>query len=241
MSELYEFQIERCNSERKKGRIEFSRFHLEVKASTTVLECLIKLKDESDSTLSFRKSCRSGICGSCAMNINGVNRLACETSLISLKKKRVFLRPLPSFKVIKDLVVDMSSFFEAFELIKPYIYNSLSDSLISQSKQSIPQRTALDGAYECIHCGACNSTCPVFRKDNLFCGPAALLKLYRYLIDSRDRGWKERLEVLTSMDGLWKCRSVYACTEVCPKGLNPGAVIDKLKRIILSDRLKLSV
>lgn len=196
-----------------------------------LLDVLLRLKRE-DETLSFRKSCREGICGSDAMNINGRNGLACITRTTSLKQP-VVLRPLPSFPVVRDLVVDMSQFFRQYHSIAPYLINN--DAPPEKERlQSPEQRDKLDGFYECILCGCCSSQCPSYWwNPEKFVGPAGLLQAYRFIADSRDQASTTRLEDLTDAYRLFRCRAIMNCAEVCPKGLEPSHAIEKIRLMML--------
>lgn len=184
-----------------------------------LLDALIRLKSIDDS-LSFRRSCREGVCGSDAMNINGRNGLACITPLAGLKEP-VLLRPLPGFPVIRDLIVDMTQFFAHYNSVKPYLIND--EPLPERERlQSPDQRAELDGLWECILCACCSGFCPSYWwNPDKFLGPAALLQGYRFIVDSRDTATDERLEFLDDVYRLYRCRSIMNCTEVCTKGLSP--------------------
>ncbi|MBN1981571.1 MAG: succinate dehydrogenase iron-sulfur subunit [Chitinivibrionales bacterium] len=198
--------------------------------SVTVLDCLNELHDCQDSTLTFRKSCRSGICGSCAMNINGKNRLACETLLSQFCRRTINLRPLPYFPLIRDLVVDMEPFFEALIALKPFIMRSDSTATNNQESLQTQQcRALIDEGSQCIHCGSCTSSCPSFWYNAHFFGPAALLKVYRNCVDSRDAALTRRLDSIASENGIWTCQSIFNCVEACPKSLNPALAIQRLR------------
>lgn len=197
-----------------------------------LLDLMIRLKAQ-DETLSFRKSCREGVCGSDAMNINGRNGLACITRIIDLKEP-VVLRPLPSFPVIRDLVVDMSRFFSQYLSIKPYLIND-EPPPEKERLQSPAERDKLDGLYECILCACCTSQCPSsWWNPDKFVGPAGLLQAERFIVDSRDRATPARLEDLNDVYRLFRCRSIMNCTEVCPKGLVPSRAIEMIRLAMLS-------
>ena len=197
-----------------------------------LLDVMIRLKAQ-DETLSFRKSCREGVCGSDAMNINGRNGLACITRIIDLKEP-VVLRPLPSFPVIRDLVVDMSRFFSQYLSIKPYLIND-EPPPEKERLQSPAERDKLDGLYECILCACCTSQCPSsWWNPDKFVGPAGLLQAERFIVDSRDRATPARLEDLNDVYRLFRCRSIMNCTEVCPKGLVPSRAIEMIRLAMLS-------
>ena len=210
-----------------------------IKAEPTwsVLDCLNEIKWHHDGTLAFRRSCRSGICGSCAMNINGKNRLACETRIEDLKKKTITITPLPFFEIIKDLVVDLDPFFEGIKSIKPFLAAKGINPEKREMVQSKEAREKLDGLYECIYCGSCTSSCPSFWHNHRFMGPAALLRAQRYLADSRDNSKKERFALIDTEDGVWRCHTVFNCVEACPKNLNPAEAIQKIKKNLIKDGL----
>ena len=192
-----------------------------------LLDALVRIK-EMDDTLSLRKSCREGVCGSDAMNINGKNGLACITKLADLSEP-VVLRPLPGLPVIRDLVVDMTQFFAHYNSIKPYLVNN-DPPPETERLQSPEDRAKLDGLYECILCGACTTACPSFWwNPDKFVGPAGLLQAYRFLSDSRDQATEERLENLEAPDRLYRCHNIMNCVDVCPKKLNPSQAIARIK------------
>jgi succinate dehydrogenase / fumarate reductase iron-sulfur subunit len=187
----------------------------------------VRLKEQDDS-ISFRRSCREGVCGSDAMNVNGRNALACITPLQGLPEP-VMLYPLPAFPVIRDLVVDMTQFFAHYHAIKPYLMND--EPLPERERlQSPEQREKLNGLYECILCACCSSFCPSqWWNPEKFLGPAALLQAERFIVDTRDRATGERLEFLDDVYKLYRCRTIMNCTEVCPKKLNPAGAIERIK------------
>ena len=200
-----------------------------------LLDALISLKVIDDS-LSFRRSCREGVCGSDAMNINGRNGLACITPLAELKGT-VVLRPMPGFPVIRDLIVDMTQFFAHYISVKPYLINN-EPPPERERLQSPEQRAELDGLWECILCGCCSGFCPSYWwNPDKFIGPAGLLQGYRFITDSRDTATSERLEYLDDVYRLYRCRSIMNCTEVCPRGLNPARAIEKIRIKLLKHSL----
>lgn len=200
-----------------------------------LLDVLVRIKSQDDS-LTFRRSCREGVCGSDAMNINGRNGLACITPVSELKPP-VELRPLPSFPVIRDLVVDMSRFFKQYHSIKPYLINNEA-APEKERLQSPEERDKLNGLYECILCACCTSQCPSsWWNPEKFVGPAGLLQAYRFMIDSRDQATQERLEDLNDPYRLFRCRSIMNCTEVCPRGLSPSRAIEKIRLMMVRDSL----
>lgn len=200
-----------------------------------VLDALIKLK-EQDPTLSFRRSCREGVCGSDGLNMNGKNGLACITPLsaVGLKGGKIVLRPLPGLPVIRDLVVDMSQFYTQYEKVKPYLINDSKLPPAGEFLQSPEERAKLDGLYECILCACCSTSCPSFWwNPDKFIGPAGLLAAYRFLIDSRDTETDSRLDDLNDAFSVFRCHSIMNCVNVCPKGLNPTKAIGHIKSMLL--------
>lgn len=196
-----------------------------------LLDAILRIKIQDDS-LTIRKSCREGVCGSDAININGRNGLACVTPVRSLKEP-ITLRPLPSFPVIRDLVVDMTQFYQQYYSIKPFLINH--DAPPEKERlQSPQQRDELDGLYECILCACCSSQCPSYWwNPDKFVGPAGLLQAYRFIADSRDQATEERLEDLNDAYRLFRCRTIMNCTEVCPKGLEPSRAIEKIRLMMV--------
>lgn len=196
-----------------------------------LLDALLRIKSIDDS-LSLRRSCREGVCGSDAMNINGRNGLACITPLHSLAEP-VEIRPLPGLPVIRDLIVDMTQFFQQYHSIKPYLINN-DPPPETERLQSPEERAALDGVYECILCACCSTSCPSFWwNPDKFVGPAGLLQAYRFLADSRDQATAERLDNLEDPYRLFRCHSIMNCVDACPKGLNPTEAIGKIKDMMV--------
>ncbi len=196
-----------------------------------LLDAILLLK-EQDESLSFRRSCREGVCGSDAMNINGSNGLACITPLSSLKQP-INLNPLPGMPVIRDLIVDMESFYRQYRTIKPWLMNDEPEPEIERL-QSDEERKKLDGLYECILCGCCSTACPSFWwNPGKYLGPAALLQSYRFLVDSRDKATNERLDELEDPFRLFRCHSIMNCVEVCPRDLNPALAIHNIRKMLL--------
>ena len=196
-----------------------------------LLDAIIRLK-AIDDTLSFRRSCREGVCGSDAMNINGKNGLACITNLRDLKEP-VELRPLPGLPVIRDLIVDMSQFFKQYHSIKPYVVDD-SPPPEKERRQTQVEREQLDGLYECILCACCTTACPSFWwNPDKFVGPAGLLAAYRFIADSRDHATSARLDNLDDPYRLFRCHTIMNCVDVCPKGLNPTKAIGKIRELLV--------
>ena len=198
-----------------------------------VLDLLERLK-EQDPSLSYRRSCREGVCGSDGINMNGLNGLACITPVSQVAKRgKLALRPLPGLPVIRDLVVDMSQFFEQFEKVRPYLINDQPPPA-QERLQSPEERAELDGLYECILCGCCSTACPSFWwNPDKFVGPAGLLQAYRFLADSRDTAGAERLRDLEDPFSVFRCRGIMNCVSVCPKGLNPTRAIGKIRGLLV--------
>lgn len=198
-----------------------------------VLTLLERLKAEQDPTLSYRRSCREGVCGSDGMNINGLNGLACITTVSQLKTDTIVLRPLPGFPVVRDLAVDMSQFYQQYERVEPYLQTTELPPA-HERLQSPEDRAQLDGLYECILCACCTSSCPSFWwNPDKFVGPAGLLQARRFLADTRDTATEHRLNRLQDPFSVFRCRSIMNCTTVCPKGLNPSHAIAEIRKQML--------
>jgi succinate dehydrogenase / fumarate reductase iron-sulfur subunit len=197
-----------------------------------LLDVLMRIKADVDDSLSFRRSCREGVCGSDAMNVNGKNGLACITNLNELKEP-IVLRPLPGLPVVRDLIVDMSQFFKQYHSIKPYLINDTPPPE-KERLQSPEEREELNGLYECILCACCSTACPSFWwNPDKFVGPAGLLQAYRFIADSRDQATNERLDNLMDPYRLFRCHTIMNCVDVCPKQLNPTRAIGKIKNLML--------
>jgi len=225
MFEIFRYDPARDNSPR------MQTFELEVTANDRMLlDALVRLKAQ-DETLSFRRSCREGVCGSDAMNINGKNGLACTTNLNDLPR-RTILRPLPGLPVIRDLIVDMTAFFKQYHSIMPFLINETPPPE-RERLQSPQERDQLDGLYECILCACCSSACPSYWwNPDKYVGPAGLLQAYRFLVDSRDEATGARLDNLNDPYRLFRCRTIMNCTDVCPKGLNPAEAIGEIRTML---------
>lgn len=207
----------------------------------SVLDVLLKIKEEQDPTLAVRYSCRMAICGSCGMVINGVPRLACQTLLSELKDSRLTVEPLWNHRVIKDLVVDTEPNFEKVKAVKPYIIRDMKE--IYESDAEFGQKPEeLDKYYNfayCIQCGLCMAACPIVGSNEKFLGPMALAAAYRWSADSRDRGWEIRKAIINTDDGVWACHLAYTCSAVCPRNVDPGYAIQLLKSAILRRKKRL--
>jgi succinate dehydrogenase / fumarate reductase iron-sulfur subunit len=203
------------------------------KCGPMVLDAIIKIKNEVDSTLTFRRSCREGICGSCAMNIDGTNTLAC-TKPIEDVKGDVAIYPLPHMNVVKDLVPDLTHFYAQLESIKPWIRTDSPAPGAAERLQSPEDRAKLDGLYECILCACCSTSCPSYWwNSEKYLGPAILLQAYRWLADSRDEATGERLDDLEDPFKLYRCHTIMNCAKACPKGLNPAKAIANIKQMMV--------
>jgi len=197
-----------------------------------VLDLLMRIKADIDDTLSFRRSCREGICGSDGMNINGKNRLACVTGIDELRQP-IVIRPLPGLPVIRDLVVDLTLFWKQYHSIKPYLINDTPPPE-KERLQSPQERENLNGLYECILCACCSTACPTYWwNPDKFVGPAGLLQAYRFMADSRDTALGERLDNVNDAYRLFRCRTIMNCTDVCPKQLNPAATIGNIRTLLV--------
>lgn len=204
---------------------------------TKVLDAIILIKNEIDSTLTFRRSCREGVCGSCAMNVNGRNTLVC-TKAISDYSGTIKIYPLPHLDVIKDLVPDMSHFYDQYAEIKPWLMTQ-STPPEKEHLQSKADRDKLDGLYDCVLCACCSTSCPSYWwNSDKYLGPAALLQAYRWLVDSRDEATDERLDQLDDAFKLYRCHTIMNCTDTCPKGLNPAKAIAETKKLLVSRKDK---
>ena len=225
------FSIYRYNPETD-SKPHMQDYELDVDAGNMMLLDAILLLKAQDETLSVRRSCREGVCGSDAMNINGRNGLACVTPLSGLKQP-IELRPLPGQPVVRDLVVDLSQFYKQYRSIKPYLINNEPEPEIERL-QSPEDREELDGLYECILCACCSTACPSFWwNPDKFVGPAGLLQAYRFIADTRDQATNERLDNLEDPYRLFRCHSIMNCVDVCPKGLNPTKAIGKIKEMLV--------
>ncbi|MEG9861591.1 MAG: succinate dehydrogenase iron-sulfur subunit [Parvularculales bacterium] len=200
-----------------------------------VLDALIKIKNETDPTLTFRRSCREGICGSCAMNIDGVNTLACLRGVDEIKGD-VKIYPLPHMPVVKDLVPDLTNFYTQYASVEPWLHTETPEPG-KEWRQSHDDREKLDGLYECILCACCSTSCPSYWwNSDRYLGPAALLHAYRWLVDSRDEATGERLDDLEDPFRLYRCHTIMNCAKACPKGLSPAKAISEVKKMMVERR-----
>lgn len=231
-TKIIQFKIYRYDaSTSKKGHLQDYTLEVPADGDMMLLDAIEKLK-EQDPTIAIRRSCGEGVCGSDGMNVNGKNRLACITSLGSLKQP-ITIRPLPGLPVIRDLVVDMKTFYKQYEKVKPYLQGE-EPAPATERLQSPEDRQKLDGLYECILCACCSTSCPSFWwNPDKFIGPAGLLNAYRFIIDSRDAATEERLADLQDPFSVFRCRGIMNCVDVCPKGLNPTHAIGKIRSELL--------
>ena len=211
-------------------------FHVEPRKGMNLLETLLRIQDEQDGTLSFRYSCRGAVCGSCAMRVNGKLVLACRTHVEDLMDKPTFIEPLPYFPVIRDLIVDMSTFFDHYRKVEPYLQGKPVSSKVEYLLEE-EKRKEIDVYINCILCGICFGTCPAFKRGSEFLGPAMLAKAYRFLVDPRDKRNEKILKTVNNQQGVWGCKTVFNCVKVCPKEVPPTHGIVKMRGRILRYRI----
>ncbi|WP_057625051.1 succinate dehydrogenase iron-sulfur subunit [Candidatus Berkiella cookevillensis] len=227
---IFRFDPEKDN----KPTMQHYELDIEQTGMVMVLDALLAIKAQQDESLSFRRSCGEGVCGSDGMNINGKNRLACITPIRSLSGP-IVIRPFPGFPVIRDLIVDMTQFYTQYGKAQPFLKNKQPPPP-KERLQSPEDRAKLDGLYECILCGCCSSSCPSYWwNPDKFMGPAALLQASRFILDSRDDQTHERLDQLNDAYSVFRCRGIMNCVDVCPKGLNPTQAIAEIRTQILKD------
>ena len=215
------------------GRGSYSSYNIDVKNGMTLLDGLLKIKEENDPTLTFRYSCRMGICGSCGVVANGKEKLACKTQLSDYKKE-VEIRPLNNLAVIRDLVVEFGPLLDKNRKVKPYLVRKdIDDNLNREFRQTPDELNEYLNFSNCIMCGLCYSACPTNATDILYLGPQALTKAYRFIADSRDSGHLERVRIVDDEHGLWNCHFAGSCSDVCPKGVDPAFAIQQLKALAL--------
>lgn len=234
-SQLLTLRIRRFNKEHDPSRW-IETFQVEIRKGMNLLEALLKIQDEQDGTLALRYSCRGAVCGSCAMRVDDKVVLACRTHVEDLLRKTVLIEPLPYFPVIRDLIVDMSPFFEHYRKVDPCLQGK---PVSSQCEYLMNEhnRKEIDPYIQCILCGICFAVCPTFHRDRQFLGPAILAKAYRFFADPRDRRGSEILESVNDHKGVWGCNTVFQCVKACPKDVPPTHAIVKMRREILKSRL----
>jgi len=228
------FKIQRFDPEKDKKPY-FKEYIVEVEPTDRVLDGLNIIRWYHDSTLTYRRSCAHGICGSDAMEINGVNRLACKV-LIKNLGSRITIKPIRGMKIIKDLIVDMESFFEKYRSIKPYLIND-EPLPAGERLQSPEEREIFDDTTKCILCACCTTSCPSYWWNTNYLGPAALVQAHRFIFDSRDKGAAERLQIINERNGIWRCRTIFNCVEACPREIQITKALEELKRALLYKHL----
>jgi len=228
------FSVYRYNPENQGAMPYMQKYKVDLnECGPMILDALIKIKNDIDPSLTFRRSCREGICGSCSMNIQGTNTLACLARIDTNLKKTTRIYPLPHMYVIKDLVPDMNNFYAQYRSIEPFLKQKDDDLIGKENYQSVEDREKLDGLYECILCACCSTSCPSYWwSSEKYLGPAVLMQAYRWIIDSRDGFQDERLQRLNDPFSLYKCHTIMNCTKTCPKGLNPGKAISAIKKML---------
>lgn len=227
--------VEIYRQDTETGASRFDTFIREVDPKDRVLDVMMEIKDQDDGTIAFRKSCGHGVCGSDAMMINGINRLACQTLIQDLKGSRIRIEPLKGMKVLRDLIVDMDPFLASLQKVTPYFIPKTT-APVREQKQSIAERQIFDDTTKCIMCGACTSSCPSYWSNGEYLGPATFVRAHRFIFDSRDGGDAERIEALDDRDGLWRCHSIFNCTDACPRDIKITQAISELKRYIVARR-----
>ncbi len=233
----YTFKILRSDRKRPDERPRFQTYRVKVIPGLTVLAVLMRIRDEIDGTLSFRSSCRSAVCGSCAMVINGRIDLACRTQAASFGTNTIILEPLPNMEVIKDLVVDMTPFWRMYEKVKPYLIRQTADPE-KEIEQSEEERSRIDQFVNCILCACCYGACPVIARDPEYLGPAAMAKLERFILDSRDERPEDFLDTVNDEKGVWGCDTVLRCIEACPKDVRPTDSIVNLRKTLVKKKAR---
>jgi succinate dehydrogenase / fumarate reductase iron-sulfur subunit len=230
------FRVRRFNPE-VSAEATWEDFELEIDPKERVLDGLHKIKWDLDGTLTFRRSCAHGICGSDAMRINGKNRLACKTLIKDINpEKPITVEPIKGLTVLKDLVVDMEPFFQAYRDVMPFLITKDTNEPTRERLQSAEDRERFDDTTKCILCAACTSSCPVFWNDGQYFGPAAIVNAHRFIFDSRDEAGEQRLEILNDKDGVWRCRTTFNCTDACPRGIEVTKAIQEVKRALITRR-----
>jgi succinate dehydrogenase / fumarate reductase iron-sulfur subunit len=230
---LMTVRIRRFDPERD-AEPHWETYDVEAQPTDRVLNLLHTIKWEIDGSLTFRRSCAHGVCGSDAMRINGVNRLACQVLVRDLPDT-VTIEPIKGLPLEKDLIVDMEPFFEAYRAVKPFLI-TYGNEPSRERIQSPAQRDRFDDTTKCILCAACTTSCPVYWTDGTYVGPAAIVNAHRFIFDSRDEGGDERLEILNDREGVWRCRTTFNCTEACPRGIEVTKAISEVKRALLYRR-----
>lgn len=230
-------KVFRLNPEGTNKKPYFDMFTLEAAPNDRVLDLLEYVRDYQDGTLGFRRSCAHGVCGSDAMRINGVNRLACKVLVKDLGTANITVEPLLGLPIIKDLIVDMEPFFANYRSVMPYFINDNPPADGKEFRQSPEARERFDDTTKCILCAACTTSCPSFWSDGAYVGPAAIVNAHRFIFDDRDMAATERLNILNQQMGVWRCRTAFNCTEACPREIHITQAIAEVKRAITTGRL----
>jgi succinate dehydrogenase / fumarate reductase iron-sulfur subunit len=228
-------KIFRFNPEKDK-KPHFENYKLEAEPTDRVLDLLEQVKGYQDGSLTFRRSCAHGVCGSDAMRINGRNRLACKVLVQDLGTNKITVEPLLGLKVLKDLLVDMEPFFEHYRSVMPYFVNN-DPRPVGERLQSVEARERFDDTTKCILCAACTTSCPSFWANDKYVGPAAIVNAHRFIFDSRDQAGAERLQILNSQFGVYRCHTIFNCTEACPRDIEVTKAIGEVKRAIATGQI----
>ena len=229
----YTFRIQRFNPDKDK-RPHYEEYNVDLETTDRVLDGLNEIKWRQDGTLTYRRSCAHGVCGSDAMRINGRNRLACKI-LVKDLPSQVTIEPMLGFTIIKDLVVDLEPFFEKYRSVAPYLINETPPPE-AERLQSPEERARYDDTTKCILCAACTTSCPPFWANKDFVGPASIVNAHRFIYDTRDQGADERLAILNTRNGVWRCRTIFNCTDACPRDIEITRAIEDVKRTLLFGR-----
>lgn len=232
----YTFKILRYDIREPEVEPHFASYRIKVISGLTILMVLLRIRDEIDGTLSFRSSCRSAVCGSCAMVINGKIDLACRTQVAAFESNTIILEPLPNLDVIKDLFVDLTPFWNMYEKVKPYLIRKSPDPE-KEIQQSEDERKRIDQYVNCILCASCYGACPVLARNPDYIGPAALAKLERFMLDSRDERPEDFLETVNDDKGVWGCDTILRCIDACPKDVRPTDSIVGLRKQLVRNKL----
>jgi succinate dehydrogenase / fumarate reductase iron-sulfur subunit len=215
----------------------YDTFKVDAEPTDRVLDLLEKVKGYQDGTLSFRRSCAHGVCGSCAMRINGMNRLACKTLIQDLGTKKITVEPILGLSVLKDMIVDMDPFFDHYKSVMPYFVND-EPPPARERLQSPEERARFDDTTKCILCGACTTSCPSYWANEQYVGPAAIVNAHRFIFDSRDRAAAERLQILNDQFGVYPCHTIFNCTTACPREIQVTKAIGEVKKAIATGRVE---
>jgi succinate dehydrogenase / fumarate reductase iron-sulfur subunit len=237
----FTFVIFRFDPDRQEGSSQ-KEYRIDLPKGTTVLDALVRIKEEQDNTLSFRYSCRMGVCGSCGMFINGLPMLSCQTQVYELESDQIEIKPLPNYDVLRDLASDLTPLFRKHGAVLPWIIRKDAGELENPTAEFLQTPENLEWIYQftyCLKCGLCLSACPTAASDTEFLGPQALAQAYRYSMDMRDEGFIERMSAVDDSHGCWRCHYASSCSQVCPKGVDPALGIQLLKREIILRKLRL--